>query len=125
MQIVDGQVHIWAASTPERPWLPPAPNIPAPHKPVPFTKDDLLREMNAAGVQGAILVTPMWEGVRNDLVLAAAQAHPDRFAVMGRLDPARTRLAWLDRDVAQAARHAGAAPFVQAGGASTVVRGPC
>lgn len=87
MRIVDGQVHIWTASTPERPWLPPAPNIPVPHKPVPFTADDLLREMNAAGVQGAILVTPLWEGVRNDLVLAAAHTHPDRFGVMGRLDP--------------------------------------
>ena len=87
MRIVDGQVHIWTASTPERPWLPPSPEIPAPHKPVPFTKDDLLREMDAAGVQSAILVTPLWEGIRNDLVLAAAQAHPDRFGVMGRLDP--------------------------------------
>ena len=97
MLIVDGQVHIWTASTPERPWLPPAPDIPAPHKPAPFTKDDLLREMNAAGVQGAILVTPMWEGIRNDLVLAAAQAHPDRFAVMGRLDPVApaSRMAWM------------------------------
>jgi L-fuconolactonase len=86
MRIVDAQVHIWVASTPERPWLPPSPDIPLPHKPVPFTKDDLLREMDAAGVQGALLVTPMWEGVRNDVVLAAARAHPDRFAVMGRLD---------------------------------------
>src|SRR3972149_3536103 len=87
MRIVDGQVHIWTASTPERPGLPPSREIQAPHKPVPFTKDDLLREMDAAGVQGAILVTPLWEGIRNDLVLAAAQAHPDRFGVMGRLDP--------------------------------------
>ena len=87
MRIVDAQVHIWTASTPEWPWLPSSPDLPAPHKPVPITADDLLREMNAAGVQAAILVTPLWEGVRNDLVLAAAQAHPDRFGVMGRLDP--------------------------------------
>ncbi|HSQ04403.1 MAG TPA: hypothetical protein VLN59_10230 [Burkholderiales bacterium] len=86
MQIVDSQVHIWVAGTPERPWLPPSPDIPAPHKPQPFTKDHLLREMDAAGVQGAVLVTPLWEGVRNDVVLAAANAHPDRFAVMGRFD---------------------------------------
>ena len=87
MRIVDGQVHIWTASTPERPWLPPGPDIPSPHKPVPFTKDDLLREMDAAAVHRALIVTPLWEGIRNDLVLAAAQAHPDRLAVMGRLDP--------------------------------------
>lgn len=41
--------------------------------------------MDAAGVDGAILVPPSWEGDRNDLALAAAAAHPARFAVMGRL----------------------------------------
>jgi L-fuconolactonase len=84
MQIVDSQVHIWAASTPERPW----PARHKPHRPVPMTKDDLLREMAAAGVDRAILVPPSWEGERNDIALAAAQAHSDRFAVMGRFDPA-------------------------------------
>jgi predicted TIM-barrel fold metal-dependent hydrolase len=32
-------------------------------------------------------VPPSWEGERNDLALAAAQAHPARFAIMGRFDP--------------------------------------
>src|SRR5712692_3454502 len=82
MLIVDAQVHIWAANTPERPW----PARHAPHRPVPFSKDDLLREMDAAGVQRAVLVPPSWEGERNDLALEAARLHPDRFAVMGRLD---------------------------------------
>jgi L-fuconolactonase len=83
MLIVDAQVHIWAANTPERPW----PARHQPHKPQPITKDDLLREMEGAGVDRAVLVPPSWEGERNDIVLAAAQAHPDRFAVMGRFDP--------------------------------------
>ena len=83
MLIVDAQVHIWAANTPERPWPPRH----QPHKPQPITKDDLLREMERAGVDRAVLVPPSWEGERNDIVLAAAQAHPDRFAVMGRFDP--------------------------------------
>ena len=82
MLIADAQVHIWAANTPERPW----PARHAPHQPVPFSKDDLLREMDAAGVQRAVLVPPSWEGERNDLALEAARLHPDRFAVMGRLD---------------------------------------
>ncbi|MBT4095867.1 MAG: amidohydrolase, partial [Nitrospinaceae bacterium] len=85
MPIVDAQVHIWAANTPERPW--PEEQIVKPHRPEPFSKDNLLEEMNAAGVQRAVLVTPMWEGFRNDLVLEAAQAHPDQFAVMGRFEP--------------------------------------
>lgn len=83
MQIVDAQVHVWAASTPERPW----PARHKPHRPEPITAEELLREMDQAGVRRAILVPPSWEGERNDVVLAAAQAHPYRFAVMGRLDP--------------------------------------
>jgi len=51
---------------------------------VPFSKDDLLREMNAAGVQRAVIVPPMWEGDRNDLALEATRLHPERFAIMGR-----------------------------------------
>ena len=49
--------------------------------------------MAAAGVDRAVIVPPSWEGDRNDLALAAAQAHPDKFAVMGRppLDRAQTR----------------------------------
>jgi len=82
MLIVDGQVHIWAASTPERPW----PARHAPHRPVPLGADDCLREMAQAGVDRAILVPPSWEGERNDLVIEAARRHPDKFAVMGRFD---------------------------------------
>jgi predicted TIM-barrel fold metal-dependent hydrolase len=83
MLIVDSQVHIWGANTPERPW----PARHAPHRPEPFSADDLLNEMNAAGVDAAIIVPPGWEGDRNDLGLAAARLHPTRFGIMGRLDP--------------------------------------
>ncbi len=83
MLIVDAQVHIWAASTPARPW----PARHAPHRPQPFSQQDLLKEMQAAGVDRAIIVPPSWEGERNDLALAAAAAHPNRFAIMGRIDP--------------------------------------
>ena len=83
MHIVDAQVHIWGANTPERPWPPTEAK---PHRPAPFSKDDLLREMNAAGVHRAVIVPPMWEGDRNDLALEAARLHAERFAVMGRID---------------------------------------
>ncbi len=82
MHIVDTQVHIWGADTPQRPW----PKRQAPHRPQPITKDDLLQEMKVAGVERAVLVPPGWEGDRNDLALEAARLHPDRFVVMGRLD---------------------------------------
>jgi predicted TIM-barrel fold metal-dependent hydrolase len=82
MLIVDGQVHIWAANTAERPW----PARHAPHRQVPLGHQELISEMDAAGVHRAILVPPSWEGERNDLVLEAARLYPKRFAVMGRLD---------------------------------------
>ena len=80
--IVDAQVHVWGANTPERPW----PARAEPHR-APLGKDELLAEMDKAGVDRALLVPPSWEGDRNDLALEAAQAHPDRYAVMGRFDP--------------------------------------
>lgn len=82
MLIADAQVHIWSRNTPERPWRVGR----RPHRPVPLGAEDLLREMDAAGVQRAVLVPPQLDADRNDLVLAAARKYPDRFAAMGRLD---------------------------------------
>jgi L-fuconolactonase len=81
--VVDSQVHIWGANTPERPWPARGPA----QRDVPLGAEELLRWMDAGGVDRAVLVPPSWEGDRNDLALEAARAHPERFAVMGRLDP--------------------------------------
>jgi L-fuconolactonase len=93
MRIVDSQVHIWGADTPERPW----PARHAAQRAVPLGHEELLSLMDAAGVDAAMIVPPSWEGERNDLVLAACQAHPTRFAALGRIDPdaasARERVA--------------------------------
>jgi predicted TIM-barrel fold metal-dependent hydrolase len=83
MHIVDSQVHLWGADTPDRPW-PPGRAREA-QKPYPIGKEALLFQMDLAGVQGMVLVPPSWEGERNDLALEAARLYPDRFAVMGRL----------------------------------------
>lgn len=93
MLIVDSQVHIWGADSPERPW-PPFRGSGA-QKPYPVSKETLLLQMDLAGVDRIVLVPPSWEGERNDLALEAAAAYPDRFAVMGRLsltDPASREL---------------------------------
>src|ERR687883_619032 len=82
MLIVDSQVHIWGADTPERPW-PTGRGVEA-QKPYPVTKDMLRFEMELAKVDRIVLVPPSWEGDRNDLALEAARLHPDKFAVMGR-----------------------------------------
>lgn len=83
MIIIDSQVHIWAAETPERPRA--TVDASKPHRPEPLGHEQLLREMEAAGVHRVICVPPSWEGYRNDVCLEAARLHPDRFAVMGKL----------------------------------------
>jgi predicted TIM-barrel fold metal-dependent hydrolase len=84
MLIVDAQVHIWANSTPARPW--PADGFGREHSAEALSADALIVRMDEAGVDRAIIVPPSWEGERNDLALDAARRWPDRFAVMGRLD---------------------------------------
>lgn len=82
--IVDAQVHVWAAHTPERPW--PEDGFGREHGPVPMTPDALLTQMDKTGIDRVILVPPSWEGDYNDLAIQAATEHPDRFAIMGRFD---------------------------------------
>jgi predicted TIM-barrel fold metal-dependent hydrolase len=79
--IVDAQVHLWKAPTPDWPWVPGR----KPQLPEPFLIERLLGLMDEAGVDRAVIVPPSWPGDRNDYGLEAAQRHPDRFAVMGRL----------------------------------------
>jgi hypothetical protein len=49
MTIIDAQVHIWGADTAEQPW--PQYGRSYTHRPEPFGKDALLREMDAAGMR--------------------------------------------------------------------------
>ena len=85
MNIVDSQVHLWHAESPDRPW--PAGRAQDAQKPYQIDKETMLFQMDLAGVRRAVIVPPSWEGDRNDVALEAAQSYPDRFAVMGRLDP--------------------------------------
>jgi len=83
LTVVDSQVHIWGADTPLRPW--PISEA-KPHRPGDFLVSELIQEMDIAKVDRAILVPPMWEGDRNDLVIEAANTYPKRFAIMGRIN---------------------------------------
>jgi predicted TIM-barrel fold metal-dependent hydrolase len=75
MLIVDAQVHIWSSGKPTNPN----------HRQVPvFSKDDLLEEMDEAGVDAAIIHPPAsWDPTSNELAVEAARRHPDRLAVLG------------------------------------------
>jgi predicted TIM-barrel fold metal-dependent hydrolase len=79
--IVDAQVHLWKANTPDRPWLPGR----VAQLPEPLTVEQLVPMMEEAGVDRAVIVPPSWEGDRNDCALDAVRRFPGRFAVMGRL----------------------------------------
>jgi L-fuconolactonase len=81
--IVDAQVHVWAPDSPDRPW--PLGRLHLAHRPYPVTAEMVLEGMDSLGIDRVILVPPSWEGDRNDVACAAAQQHPDRFAVMGRI----------------------------------------
>jgi len=63
MDIVDSQVHLWAAESPDRPW--PAGRAAEAQKPYPILKETLLLQMDLAGVRRMVLVPPSWEGDRN------------------------------------------------------------
>lgn len=100
MAIIDSQVHIWTSETPDKPW--DRVDAARPHRPVPLGHEELLREMDGAGVHRAVLVPPTWEADRNDTSLEAARLYPNRFAVMGRLTldapESRERMAtWMDQ----------------------------
>ncbi len=75
MLIVDAQIHLWNAGNPTSPW----------HRQIPaYLKEDALKEMDAGGVDAAILTphTP-WDPNANELCIEAVRAHPDRFAILG------------------------------------------
>ncbi len=85
--IVDSQVHLWKANTPDRPW----PNGAVAQLPEPMTIERLVPLMDEGGVDRTIVVPPSLEGIRYDYGQEAARRHPGRFATMGRVnldDPA-------------------------------------
>ena len=78
--IIDSQVHLWQAATPEWPFVHD--DV---HMDEPVTIERLQALMAGAGVDRAVIVPPSWVGERNDYGLEAARRFPDQFAVMGRL----------------------------------------
>lgn len=92
LRIVDAQVHLWASGTPS-----------GQHRQVSaFTAGELLAEMAAAGVDAAVIHPPSWDPGANEVAVAAVQAHPGRFAILGQfpLDAPESRATietWKDR----------------------------
>ena len=96
--IVDAQVHLWKAETPDWKWVPGR----KPQLPEPFTIERLVPLMDEAGVDRVVVVPPSWPGDRNDYALEAARRYPQRFHVMGRIplekpESAKLLPAWRDQ----------------------------
>jgi predicted TIM-barrel fold metal-dependent hydrolase len=68
--IVDAQVHLWKAESPDWPWVPGR----QPQLPEPFTIEKLVPLMDEAGVDRVVVVPPSWPGDRNDYGLEARSA---------------------------------------------------
>ena len=75
MIIVDAQVHIWSGGKPKN----------ANHRQVEsFTADELLKEMDAGGVDAALIHPPTsWDPNANETAVEAARRHPNRLAILG------------------------------------------
>ena len=78
--IVDSQVHLWKANSPDYPWPPNT----TPQLPEPFTYERAIPLMDAAGIDRAVVVPASFNDV-NSYALEAAAKHPTRFKVMGRI----------------------------------------
>ena len=88
--ITDSQVHIWETDRPGRPWPQPPRN--EPQLPNGYSAAEMLAEMDRAGVDRAVIVPPTWVGEGNETAIDTVRDHPQRFAIMGRIDVRRPDL---------------------------------
>jgi predicted TIM-barrel fold metal-dependent hydrolase len=80
MKIVDAQVHIWQNAV--------TPTSGLHRKVKSFTAEELLKEMDEAGVDAAVIHPPgSWDPGSNAYAIETAKKYPDRFAVLGQFAP--------------------------------------
>ena len=76
MKVIDAQVHIWTQTV--------MPTTGKHRKVEKFTAEELLDEMDEAGVDAALIHPPLgWDPNSNAAAIEAARKYPDRFAVLG------------------------------------------
>jgi predicted TIM-barrel fold metal-dependent hydrolase len=104
MPIIDAQVHAYEKNHPGRPWAAVL------HGPPEVTGADMVKAMDAVGVDGALLVSP-FTMYRYDASYAVEvhKANPGRFALVKPVDPADPAVAdtiadWARTDGAVAVR---------------------
>ena len=76
MQTIAAQVHIWSQTV--------TPTTGLHRKVEKFTAEELLKEMDEAGVDAALIHPPGgWDPDSNAVAIEAARKYPDRFAILG------------------------------------------
>lgn len=92
MAIIDAQVHLWRKGT-----------ATPPHLARPYLVEEAIRDMDAAGVEGAILHPPAsWDPDSNEQAIEAVEAYPERFRILAnppldRPDSAQLIESWKTR----------------------------
>lgn len=77
MPIVDAHIHLWANNVPS----PPHRQIAS------WSAEEALAEMDAAGVDAAVIQPPSWDPDANAIAEDAARRYPNRFAILGWFPP--------------------------------------
>ncbi|HUQ75249.1 MAG TPA: amidohydrolase family protein [Burkholderiales bacterium] len=72
MDIVDAHIHLWGGGTPR-----------AAHRQQPYSKEQALADMDAAGVHSAVIQPPAWDPRAHGVAIDAARSHAQRFAILG------------------------------------------
>src|SRR5690242_20488139 len=76
MKIIDAQVHIWSQTV--------VPTSGLHRKVNQFTAEDVLKEMDEAGVDAALIHPPLgWDPNANVVAIEAVKKYPNRFAILG------------------------------------------
>jgi predicted TIM-barrel fold metal-dependent hydrolase len=74
MKIVDAQIHLWSQNLPTN----------AMHRQIQsYSAEDCLKEMDAAGVDAALIHPPGWDPNSGAVAEAACAKYPNRFAILG------------------------------------------
>jgi predicted TIM-barrel fold metal-dependent hydrolase len=97
LEILDAQVHLFAPPSDRYPWDPGVladPSLAAMRARyaahfADATAEAMLAAMDANAVTGALVVSPSVYGYDPAFAVAAYQQHPERFRVIGRVDPER------------------------------------
>jgi len=82
---LDTQVHAWTAPSAAHPWVDP--QFASHYRGEAYSAERLVAAMDAAGVARALVVVPTIYGWDNGYGRLAAEAYPDRLAVVARVDP--------------------------------------